>query len=71
MKGSKRTTWEGGIRVPFIVKWKDHLAAGTIYSQLIIQLDVLPTAPAAAGVKLDPRSKLDGVNLLPFLADFW
>lgn len=68
LKGSKRTTWEGGIRVPFIIKWKGHLAAGKIYSQPMIQLDVLPTALAAAGVKLDPRSNLDGVNLLPFLA---
>ena len=68
LKGSKRTTWEGGIRVPFIIKWKGHLAAGTIYSQPMIQLDVLPTALAAAGVKLDRRSNLDGVNLLPFLA---
>lgn len=68
LRGSKRTTWEGGIRVPLIVKWKGHLAAGTTYSQPVIQLDVLPTALAAAGIKLDSRSNLDGVNILPFLA---
>jgi arylsulfatase A-like enzyme len=67
LKGSKRTTWEGGIRVPFIVKWKGHLAAGTIFSQPVIQLDVLPTALAAVGVKLDANANLDGANLLPFL----
>jgi arylsulfatase A-like enzyme len=66
LRGSKRMTYEGGIRVPFIVKWKDHIAAGMLYSQPVIQLDVLPTALAAAGVKIDPKS-FDGVNLLPFL----
>ena len=67
LKGSKRMTYEGGIRVPFIVKWKGHLRAGTVYSRPIIQLDVLPTALGAAGVSLDAKTKLDGVNLLPFL----
>lgn len=66
LKGSKRMTYEGGIRVPFIVKWKGRLAPSTIYSQPVIQLDVLPTALAAAGVKLG-HVNLDGVNLLPFL----
>ena len=67
LKGSKRTTWEGGVRVPLIIKWKGHLAAGKTYSQPVIQLDFLPTVFAAAGVKLDEKN-VDGVNLLPFLA---
>ena len=67
LRGSKRQTWEGGIRVPFIISWKGHLAAGTTDARPIIQLDVLPTALAAAGVELRPDWKLDGVNLLPFL----
>jgi arylsulfatase A-like enzyme len=67
LRGSKRQTWEGGIRVPFIIQWKGHLAAGTTYAHPIIQLDVLPTALAAAGVRLQPEWKLDGVNLLPFI----
>lgn len=67
LKGSKRTTWEGGIRIPFVVKWKGHLAPGTVYSQPMIQLDILPTALAAVGIKLDPGSIIDGVNLIPFL----
>ena len=67
LRGSKRQTWEGGIRVPFVIQWKGHLAAGKTDSRLIIQLDVLPTALAAAGVDVRPEWKLDGVNLLPFL----
>lgn len=68
LRGSKRQTWEGGIRVPFIIQWKGRLAAGGIDARPIIQLDVLPTVLAAAGVTVQPAWKLDGVNLLPFLA---
>ena len=67
LRGSKRQTWEGGIRVPFVIQWKGHLAAGKTDSRPIIQLDVLPTALAAAGAAVPPDWKLDGVNLLPFL----
>lgn len=67
LRGSKRQTWEGGIRVPFIISWKGQLAQGTTDSRPIIQLDVLPTALAAAGLEIDPTWKLDGVNLLPYL----
>ncbi len=67
LRGSKRTTLEGGIRVPFVVHWPKALPAGTVYDQPVIQLDVLPTVLAAAGVKADPSWKLDGVNLLPYL----
>jgi arylsulfatase A-like enzyme len=65
LRGSKRQTWEGGIRVAFIIRWKGHLAEGKIDARPIIQLDVLPTALAAAGVQ--SQSQFDGVNLLPFL----
>jgi len=66
-RGSKRTTLEGGIHVPFVVQWKGKLPAGTVYEKPVIQLDVLPTALAAAGVAADPAWRLDGVDLLPFL----
>jgi len=67
LRGSKRQTWEGGIRVPFIIRWKGRLAEQKIDSRPIIQLDVLPTALAAAGVESKAEWKLDGVNLLPYL----
>jgi arylsulfatase A-like enzyme len=66
-RGSKRTTLEGGIHVPFLLQWKAKLAPGTVYNQPVIQLDVLPTALAAAGVSAKPDWRLDGVNLLPYL----
>ena len=58
---------EGGIRVPFIMRWKGQLPEGKIDARPIIQLDILPTALAAAGVDREPEWKLDGVNLLPYL----
>jgi arylsulfatase A-like enzyme len=67
LRGSKRTTLEGGIRVPFVVRWKGKLPAGKVYDRPVIQLDVLPTALAAAGVAVRPEWKLDGVDLLPYL----
>ena len=67
LRGSKRQTWEGGIRVPFIIQWKGHLPEGKTDGRPIIQLDVLPTVMTAAGVTPQRDWQLDGVNLLPFL----
>ena len=65
LRGFKAQTWEGGIRVPYLVQWKGKLPAGQTYDQPVIQLDLHSTALAAAGVKTE--AKLDGVNLLPYL----
>jgi len=67
LRGYKSTTWEGGVRVPFMVRWTGKLPAGKVYEHPIIQLDILPTCLAAAGVQAAPEWKLDGVNLLPYL----
>jgi arylsulfatase A-like enzyme len=67
LRGFKATTWEGGIRVPHCVQWKGKIPAGQTFTKPIIQLDILPTAIEAAGGKVDPSWKLDGVNLLPYL----
>ena len=67
LRGQKSETWEGGIRVPFIVRWTGKLPQGKTDSRPIIQLDVMPTALAAAGIPVRPEWHLDGVNLLPYL----
>ncbi|MSU50989.1 MAG: sulfatase [Opitutus sp.] len=66
LRGFKSQTWEGGIRVPWMVQWKGRLPAGRVDDRPVIQLDILPTVLAAAGVAANPDWKLDGVNLLPF-----
>ena len=67
LRGNKAQTLEGGIRVPFFVQWKAKLPKGVVYEQPVIQLDIVPTALAAAGVTIGAEAKLDGVNLLPHL----
>jgi arylsulfatase A-like enzyme len=68
LRGSKRTTLEGGVRVPFLVKWLGQLPAGKVYDQPVIQLDILPTALAVAGVDAPADAHLEGVNLQPYLS---
>lgn len=67
LRGSKGDTWEGGIRVPFVVMWKGKLPAGKTYDHPVISLDILPTALAAAQATPKLAHALDGVNLLPHL----
>jgi arylsulfatase A-like enzyme len=67
LRGFKSTTWEGGVRVPFCVQWKGKLPAGRTYEHPVIQLDLVPTCLAAAGVNADSADNLDGVDLLPYL----
>jgi len=49
LRGSKRTTLEGGVRVPFFISWPGKIPADKTDDRLIIQLDILPTSLAAAG----------------------
>jgi arylsulfatase A-like enzyme len=66
LRGSKWFVWEGGIRVSWIAQWKGVIPANRVSSDPVIQLDVLPTALAAAGAD-KPEAAIDGVNLLPLL----
>jgi len=57
---------DGGVRVPFMVYWKDHIPT-QVYDRPVISLDAGATALAVAGVKTKP-GEIDGVNLMPYLA---
>ncbi|MGL4549732.1 MAG: sulfatase-like hydrolase/transferase [Gemmataceae bacterium] len=61
----KATLWEGGIRVPCIVRWPGKVAAGKVSEQVGISMDLTATVLAACGVK--PARALDGVDLVPLL----
>ena len=67
LRGFKAQTWEGGIRVPFMLQWKGRLPAGKVDDRPVIQLDLFTTALAAADFPVKPEWKVDGVNLLPYL----
>jgi arylsulfatase A-like enzyme len=68
LKGFKGNKYEGGHRVPFFISWPKQNAGATVFTGLSSSLDILPTALGAAGLRMDPSNRLDGVNLLPFLS---
>jgi arylsulfatase A len=63
----KWTTWEGGIRVPAIVRWPGRIPAGRVTPQVGITMDLTASILAAAGVSVPEEAKLDGMNLFPVL----
>ncbi len=66
--GMKQELLEGGLRIPAIVRWPGHVAAGSVSDQVMISMDWMPTLLAAAGTQMDPDHPPDGENLLPALA---
>jgi uncharacterized sulfatase len=64
-RGWKMTNFEGGLRVPMLVKWPARIAAGTRIDNPVAHIDMMPTMAAAAGAKLPESLAIDGVNLLP------
>jgi len=65
-RGWKITFFEGGIRVPYFMKWPAHIAAGSSFDAPVHHFDIYATAAAAGGVPLPDDRKIDGVDLLPF-----
>ncbi|MBU3737731.1 MAG: sulfatase [Rhodoferax sp.] len=67
--GGKFNTLEGGIRMPFMMKWSGRIQPGQVFSKMVSTLDILPTVAAACGVSTQAAQALDGVDLLPYLND--
>jgi arylsulfatase len=79
-RGEKDTNWEGGWRVPTLIRWPGVIKPGTVYNQIFSHEDLIPTFAAAAGnaeivdqcmktCQLNGKSyhvHLDGYNLMPF-----
>jgi len=68
LRGGKGSLYEGGIRVPCIVRFPGRVPAGKTSDELLTALDVFPTVLAAAGVSLPKDVVLDGFDMLPLLA---
>ncbi|MDX2472720.1 MAG: arylsulfatase [Candidatus Krumholzibacteria bacterium] len=80
-RGEKNTNWEGGWRVPAMVRWPGHIEPGTWSNEIMHHMDWLPTFAAAAGdadakeemltsykaIGRDFKVHLDGYNFLPYL----
>lgn len=69
LRGSKRSLWEGGHRVPAIAYWPGRTKPGTVTDETTIGMDLFATIIAIAGASLPVGLKLDGVNLLPMLLE--
>ncbi|NWG46106.1 MAG: sulfatase-like hydrolase/transferase [Alphaproteobacteria bacterium] len=69
LSGGKLTYYEGGIRVPYLVRWPGTIEPGTVVDVPVSTLDILPTALDAAGSAAPQDLALDGTSLLPLFRD--
>ena len=66
LREGKGTTWEGGVRVPCLMRWSGKLPAGTRSNAMVMTIDLLPTLAAWTGAKV-PAGPIDGANIGPLL----
>ncbi len=71
LRGTKGTTWEGGMRVPCIVRWPGRIAAGRVTSEVATSMDLFPTLAALCGATMPGDRTIDGrdISALWFDAD--
>ncbi|WP_179348352.1 sulfatase family protein [Winogradskyella pacifica] len=69
LRGNKADIYEGGHRVPFIVRWPEVITAGTQTDRLTCMTDFIATCSDITGIKLDDTSGVDAISFLPTLKD--
>lgn len=62
LREGKGTVWEGGVRVPCIIRWPQHVPANSVCREPAMTIDLLPTIADIIGAKL-PTMKIDGLNI--------
>ncbi|GAA6186219.1 sulfatase-like hydrolase/transferase [Aliiglaciecola sp. NS0011-25] len=67
LRGVKGDFFEGGIRVPFAIRWPGKVPQGIDYNKPVSSLDILATIVEVTGAAIDKDKPLDGVNLLPYI----
>ncbi len=67
LREGKGTSWEGGIREPFVARWTGRIPAGSVSSEPAMTIDLLPTIAHLVGAKL-PDNRLDGLDIWPLLS---
>ena len=67
LRGYKADAWEGGHRVPFMVRWPSKVKAGTVCNQLVYQADLMRTFADVFGVQLPDTAGEDSFSLMPLL----
>lgn len=68
-RGSKASTWEGGVREPCIMRWPGKIPAGTTCEQFAGNIDMLPTFAKITGVELPKDRVIDGRDITPLMFD--
>ena len=67
LRGGKGTAWDGGYRVPFIVRWPGHIPASETADAMAMNIDLLPTLAEITSVSPSRSLQLDGRSILPVL----
>jgi arylsulfatase A len=67
LRGTKGTTWEGGQRVPCIMRWPGKIPAGTVCNELTLSMDLHPTLANAGGAQLPTDRIIDGKDIGPLM----
>ncbi len=67
LQGHKFDVFEGGVRVPMIMRWPGHVPAGEVYHKMVSSMDAYPTLVRAAGLQMPKDQPTDGVDLLPYI----
>jgi arylsulfatase A len=67
LREGKGTTWDGGVREPFVARWPGHIPAGTVCHEPAMTIDILPTVVRLTGAKL-PELAIDGADIWPLLS---
>jgi arylsulfatase A len=65
LRGLKRDIWEGGHRIPLVVRWPGVVAPGAVSSALVSQIDLMATIAAVVDYQLPPEAAEDSHDLLP------
>jgi len=67
LREGKGTSWDGGTRVPCVMRWPGKIPAGTKTDTIAMTIDILPTVAALTGAKL-PERKIDGLDVWPIVS---
>lgn len=67
LRGAKFTEWEGGVRVPAIIRWPDGFRGPKVINQVMGYVDVMPTVLEIAGITGLPKNPYDGMSMVPVL----
>lgn len=68
LRGKKGSTYEGGMRVPAVVRWPGHIPAGQEIDALLTSMDLLPTFVHMAGAEVPRDRIIDGIDIWPVLS---